>query len=119
MKDSEKPDLSRTSAYVRAYIERLEGERDRARGDLEEWKARNAVGMEESTVVADPYSEAPRPVGRDTPVQYASPEVSFMVEFDSAEGMLTVMATGRKANSDGIAVYPSTGNCIRIKGGRP
>ena len=106
--------------WGQALVHRLEGERDRACRDLEDYKARETATLEDSTVVADPYGGCPRPLGKDPSVQFTGRDISFLVEFDSADGILTVTAVGSgPVAGSGLAVYPWTSNGIRLKGGRP
>lgn len=113
-------DIRNLPVWGQVLVRRLEGERDRARRDLEDYKARETATLEDSTVVADPYGECPRPLGKDPSVHFNGRDISFCIEFDSAEGILTVTATGSgPAAGSGLAVYPWTSNGIRLKGGRP
>jgi hypothetical protein len=112
-------DVSTLPRWAQKLIEQKDAEASRARLDLADYIARETATLDTSTVVADPYSACPRPLGKDTHIHFVGGNVSFSVQFDSADGILHVTAVGHRAQFDGIAVYPATGNAIRVKGGRP
>jgi hypothetical protein len=70
----------------------------------------------DSTVFANPHSDFPRPLGKDTHVRFANKDVFFDARFDSEEGVLTVTAIARTARTGGLAIYPEVSNSIRLKG---
>ena len=113
-----KGEISSLPVWAQQYIAKLAADAGRAQQDLADYKARETATLEDSAVVADPYSECPRPLGTGTPVRFVAPDVHFDVSFNAEQGILDITATGKLARRDGIAVYPSTGNGIRVAGGR-
>lgn len=105
-------------AWGQKLVRDAQAAADLARRNLEYYEARAAATLEGSAVIADPYSDSPRPLGNPL-VKFGNKDVYFMVEFDAAEGILHVTGNGYKAINDGLAVYPANGNAVKLKGGRP
>lgn len=77
---------------------------------VEHYEAKLAEGPEDSNVFADPYSEAPRPLGRDTLIEFVPDKERrhrFRVSLDD-QGNLTVQ------NDRLLAVRPRAANSIEI-----
>lgn len=81
----------------------------RLRDDLADAQHRLTVGPE-SLVRADPYSDAPRPLGDDTTVEFTLPGGKIRVRM---EGDALDVHGG-----DSLAIWPRSSNGVRIRAER-
>lgn len=112
-----KGEISSLPVWAQQYIAALASDAARAQDDLARYKAQHTVGLGESRVVAEPYSECPTPLG-DSMIEFRAEGVSFHVLLH-ADGNLEVRAEGKLARHDGLAVHPQSMNSIAIRGFRP
>lgn len=85
-------------------------ELQRLERDLAYAKARLAQGPEDSRVIADPYSDPPRPLGSDTSIDFRfgdgwSDRINVRID----DGGIRVMGGSR------LVVTPEASNVIRIE----
>lgn len=111
-----KGEISSLPVWAQQYIAKLAGDAANAQQSLDFYKAEHGMGLNESTVVADPHSECPRPLGKDTTIRFLGAEAYFTVDWDSAKGELDVSVTGLRASNDGLSVRPRSGNSVRLTG---
>lgn len=85
----------------------------RLRADVEHYKAKLAIGPEDSRVFADPYSDAARPLGNSTTVAFYVEEdgARFLVRLDGEH--LNVMLS----HGNALHVVPAASNVVRIMDG--
>jgi hypothetical protein len=112
-----KGEISSLPVWAQKYIAALASDAARAQDNLATYKAQHTVGLDESRVIAEPYSECPTPLG-DAMIEFRAEGVSFKVHLD-ADGDLEVRAEGMLARNDGLAVYPQSMNSIAVRGSRP
>lgn len=97
---------SRLPKWAQAEFARLER-------DLKYWQAKASEGPEGSLAFADPYSDAPRPLGNDPHVKFVTKDgKEFFVQLSPKFDLLEVRA------GDGIVVYPSAANSITLEARR-
>jgi hypothetical protein len=102
-----KHDITKLPVWAQHRIAKLER-------DVEHYQRELRVGPEDSVVFADPYSEAPRPLG------------DAMVAFQLGDDPRDVVRVRRSTNGrlldvnggDGLMVMPRASNSIEIKIGR-
>ena len=96
-------DVTKLPKWAQQEIGRLER-------DLEDARRRLSEGPMDSNTFADPYSESPRPLGRDTLIEFRAGETfgeRFRVYL--RDGVLEV------GGGDGVAVLPRASNVVEIK----
>jgi hypothetical protein len=93
-------DESKLPKYAQQELRRL-------RRDLEYFKNKLREGPEDSNTFADPFSDAPKPLGEDTIIQFQLNGSKVRVRIDG--DVLDVNGGGR------LAVYPRGGNAILIR----
>lgn len=92
-------DRSKLPVWAQRELERLER-------DLEYNRAKLRQGPEDSVAFAEPYSDAPRPLGPDPHIEFhvGGGKVQVSIKNDA----LNIMGM------DGILVAPQAGNVIRV-----
>ena len=103
-------DITKLPKWAQAEIERLER-------SVEHWKAAASVGPENSTVFADAYSDAPRPLGEDPVIQFSKCGMGFadirISRVKPGSNVLDISCT-----EGTLEVSPQSGNVIRVRAGR-
>lgn len=80
--------------------------------DLESARAQLAAGPEESNTFADPYSEAPRPLGKDTTIEFHVGDNKLRVRIDrTSRGDEYIDVNG----GDMLQIEPRASNGVMIR----
>ena len=96
-------DVTKLPKWAQTRIHNLERE-------LAYWQEKFAEGPEGSRAFADPYSDAPRPLGNDPHVRFATDDGrEFFVQLSPKFDRLEVRG------NDGIVVYPSAANMVTLE----
>jgi hypothetical protein len=101
-------DISKLPKWAQQEITRL-------RGSVEHWQRVASVGPDESNTFADPYSDAPRPLGAGTTIEFVMTtgrKISVALERSSVSGMYDRLYIN---GDDSIAVFPSAANACSIQ----
>lgn len=99
--------FERLPKWAQQEIERLQR-------SVEWWQQQASVGPEDSTVFAEPHSDAPRPLGTDPVVRFQNPlDPQSMLDVMRMKPGSAVLEI--RSNQGAIEVSPQSGNVIRVR----
>ena len=100
-------DRAKLPKWAQQELRRLEA-------DLRDAHARLGAGPDDSDTFADPYADAPRPLGKGTTVEFRTGPNRFGDRVLVSVGKDRVRIHG----GDSLHIYPSASNVIEVKPGR-
>lgn len=101
-------DISKLPKWAQAEIWRLQRNES-------SYLARLSAGPDDSDTFADPYSDAPRPLGTGTSVEFRLDDVKVRVRVNrTRDGRPYLDVNG----GDSVAVYPHASNAIMVRAER-
>ena len=103
-------DITKLPKWAQQEITRLER-------SVEHWKAVASVGPEDSTVFADAFSAAPRPLGEDPVIQFNKCGMG-LADIRIARAAVGSNVLEISTTEGTLEVSPQSGNVIRVRAGR-
>ena len=101
-------DITKLPKWAQQEIKRLNQ-------DLAYYRSKLQVGPDDSNTFADPYSDARRPLGHDTTIEFVltnGHKIRARLDRNSVNGLYDRLYV---SGDDGIAVFPNASNSVEIQ----